>query len=106
MSLHTEFSLERNITTDIGMNFSSMQVTFKIINKKHERMYSILCRICSKLTISILTLPVPIQDEEKKIKLNFHFHTSLWCLKRFYEGLKGLHKTFWGTTKCENENLT
>ena len=22
-----------------------------------------------------------------KIKLNFHFHTSLWCLKRFYEGL-------------------
>ena len=21
-------------------------------------------------------------------------HTSLWSLKRFYEGLKGLHKTF------------
>ena len=34
-----------------------------------------------------LTLPVPIQDEEKKIKLNFYFLTSLWCLKRFYEGL-------------------
>ena len=32
-----------------------------------------------------------------KIKLNFYFHTSLWCLKKFYEGLKGLkglHKTF------------
>ena len=27
----------------------------------------------------------------KKINLNFYFHTSLWCLKRFYEGLKGLH---------------
>ena len=30
-------------------------------------------------------------------------HTSLWCLKRFYEGFKGLQKTFWGTTrKCKN----
>ena len=25
---------------------------------------------------------------EMKIKFNFYFHTSLWCLKRFYEGLK------------------
>ena len=25
---------------------------------------------------------------------NFYFHTSFWCLKRFYEGLKGLTKTF------------
>ena len=23
------------------------------------------------------------------INLNFYFHTSLWCLKRFYEGLIG-----------------
>ena len=30
--------------------------------------------------------------QSEKIKLNFYFHTSLWCLKRFYEGLKGLHK--------------
>ena len=30
-------------------------------------------------------------------------HTSLWCLKRFYEGFKGLQKTFGGTTrKCKN----
>ena len=29
----------------------------------------------------------------EKINLNFYFHTSLWCLKRFYEGLGGLHKT-------------
>ena len=42
-------------------------------------------------------------ERREKIKLNFYFHTSLWCLKRF----KGLHKTFWGTTKkCDNENLT
>ena len=31
----------------------------------------------------------------------------MWCPKRFYEGLKGLHKTSWGATKkCENKNLT
>ena len=29
-------------------------------------------------------------------------HTCLWYLKRFYEGPRGLHKAFWGTTKkCE-----
>ena len=40
----------------------------------------------------ILTLKDPFISEsciEIKIKLNFYFHTSLWCLKRFYEGLKG-----------------
>ena len=54
-----------------------------------------------------LTLLVPISDEKKKVKINFYFHTSLWSLKRFYKGLKSLHKTFWGATKkCENKNLT
>ena len=57
-----------------------------------------------------LTLNVPCISEnciEIKIKLNFYFHTSLRCLKRFHEGLKGLHKTFWDTTKkCENKNST
>ena len=42
----------------------------------------------------------------EKNNLNFYFHTSLWCLKRFYEGLKDLHKTYWDTTKkFENKNL-
>ena len=36
----------------------------------------------------------PNPGRREKIKLNFYFHTSFWCLKRFYEGLKGLHKTF------------
>ena len=37
-----------------------------------------------------LTLNVPCISEsciEIKIKLKFYLHTSLWCLKRFYEGL-------------------
>ena len=63
-----------------------------------------------KKTSDPLTLKDPCISEsciEIKIKLNLYFHTSLWCLKRFYEGLKGLHETFWGTTKkCENKNLT
>ena len=54
----------------------------------------------------MLTLKDPFISEsciEIKIELNFYFRTSLWCLKKFYEGLK----TFWGTTKkCENKHLT
>ena len=43
----------------------------------------------------------------EKINLNFYFLTSLWYLRKFYEGLKGLHKTFWGTAKkSHNENLS
>ena len=46
----------------------------------------------------------PNPGRREKIKLNFYFHTSLWCLRRFYEGLD---KVFWGTTKkCENKNLS
>ena len=56
--------------------------------------------------MTYLTLPLPCISEsciEMKIKLNFYFHTSLWCLKRFKEGL---YKTFGDTTKkCENKTL-
>ena len=47
----------------------------------------------------------PNPRRSKKSKLILYYHFSLWCLKRFYESLKGLHKTFSGTTKCENKNL-
>ena len=30
--------------------------------------------------------------QREKIKLNIYFLTSFWCLKRFYEGLKGMQK--------------
>ena len=59
--------------------------------------------------INLLTLKDPIISEsciEIKIELNFYFLTSLWCLKRFYEGLKGLPKTFRDTAKkCGRKNL-
>ena len=44
-----------------------------------------------------LILPVLCISEsyiEIKINLNFYFQTSLWRLKSFSEGPKGLHKTF------------
>ena len=36
----------------------------------------------------------PDPGRREKIDLNFSFQTSLWCLRRFYVGLKGLHKIF------------
>ena len=49
----------------------------------------------------------PDPGQREKIYINSYFHTSLRCLKRCHEGLKVLHKTFWGTTKkCENGNLS
>ena len=36
----------------------------------------------------------PNPGRRKKIKLNFYFHFSLWCLKKFYEGLKAFLKPF------------
>ena len=54
----------------------------------------------------ILNPSHPNPGQREKIKLNFYFHTSLWWLKRFYEGLKGLHKILWGTTEsCENKKF-
>ena len=43
----------------------------------------------------------------EEINLNFIFTLPCRASKVFYEGLKGLHKAFWGTTnKRENENLS
>ena len=41
---------------------------------------------------------------QNKNNLKFYFRTCLWCLERFYKGLKDLHKTFRGTRKeCEKK---
>ena len=36
----------------------------------------------------------PDPRRREKNSLSFYFQSSLWCMKSFYEGLKGLHKTF------------
>ena len=65
--------------------------------------YKDLDKTLQSSMVPLLTLNIPCISEscvEIKIKLNFCFHTFLWCLK-------GLQKTFQGTTKkCENKNLT
>ena len=56
----------------------------------------------------VINPPRPDPKQRGKINLNFYFHTSLWCLKRFYEGhcVESV-QTFWSTTKrFENKNLT
>ena len=41
-----------------------------------------------------LTLKSPDPEQREKINLNFYYHSSSRCFQRFYEGLKGLQKTF------------
>ena len=53
-----------------------------------------------KQCVGFVNTSRPIPGRWRKIKLNFYFHTSLWSLKKFYEGLKGT------TKKCENKKLT
>ena len=36
----------------------------------------------------------PDPERLEKINKNVYFHSSLWYLKRFYKGLKGLPKAF------------
>ena len=69
-------------------------------------MYKPQSKLDKKNNPRILTVPVLISDEERKLTEILYFHISLCCLKRFYEGPKGLHKTFSNTTKkSENQNL-
>ena len=71
--------------------------------KSYRKCYKIfnVCLAIWRTRIYIgLTLPVLYILEsciKINISLNFYCHTSLWCFKRFYEGHKDLHKTFWGT---------
>ena len=56
-------------------------------------------------TYLLLNPSLPEPGQRENANFNFYFHASLWCLKRFYEGVKGPNKTIWGTTKrCENLN--
>ena len=57
----------------------------------------------------ILALNVCISESciEIEIKLNFYFHTSLWCLKRFCEGLTKKNFTLSLINNCSlSNNLT
>ena len=81
-----------------GRSFYQLKLQVDRIDKKFGINYHRLFFLND--TTNLIFNPCrPKPGRRKKIKLNFYFHASLWCLTRFYEGLKGLHKTYWGTTK-------
>ena len=69
------------------MHWSLMSVTNSFITQ---------AKVAPFYTMRELTLPVnhfrSDHGRREKINLIFYNHTSLWCLKRFFEGLR---KTFW-----------
>ena len=81
-------------------NFPAEKYLFEVINHVLNVALNVF-KVNSKVNnlkhvLTILTLSSSCISEsciKIKINLNFYFHT-LWCLKRFYEGLKRLHKTF------------
>ena len=76
-------------------------------NKKHLGEVSSDVNITNKSVALLINPPCPNPGRREKIDSNFYFLTSLRYLKMFYEGLKGLHEIFCGTTKkCENKNLS
>ena len=96
------FLLSGGTRIDNNEYLESLENATGLIVCTEEQIQKLL--ICFELK-RYLTLNVRIPDKLKKVK--FLFSTSLRCLKRFYEGLKGLYTTFSGTTKkCENKNLT
>ena len=60
------------------------------------------CKNLKEINNFELTLPTPFISESCiriKTNANFYFQTSLWCLKRFYEGLNFLFSSRIGTRR-------
>ena len=79
-----EWKLQKILTTKILLTYC-----FKFIVSKKSSVF-LWCR-CK---VIYLNPSHPNSGRREKINLNFYFHISLWCLKRFYEDLKGFHKIF------------
>ena len=50
----------------------------------------LILEICFKFSFNVLCISESCI--EIRVKLNFYFQTSLWCPKKFYEGLKEVRK--------------
>ena len=91
--------LQSILNFSLKLKFASTVALYSSIKQS-----SGLCKIdCQRILLEIdsinvfdisvplfLKLPAPCILEsylKVKINLNFYFHTSLWCLRRFYEGL-------------------
>ena len=105
----------------LAFSFSTMQrsnlcnqvyVALLVLFKRDIFLYQYVNTKNSTIILFKFTIPMNkdwrrFSFEREKIKWNFYFHALLWCLERFYGGLKGQHETFWGTRKqCQNKNLS
>ena len=83
-------------------HFTSSQTFSKYnVNKKLEHLTT-----WNEIQRSLRTPWYPFRPDKQKTLAAFFISHFLWCFKRFYEDLKGIHKTSWGTKKkCEN-NIT
>ena len=68
--------------------------TFEMKPLRYEKIYIsiLIIFICFGFVETYINPSLPDRERTEKINLNFHFYTVLWCLKRFYEDPKGLHK--------------
>ena len=80
-------------------HFTSSQTFSKYdVNKKLEHLTT-----WNKIQRSLRVPWYPSRPDKEKTLAAFFISQFLWCFKRFYEDLKGIHKTSWGTKKnCEN----
>ena len=81
------FSLDFKVFSNVS--FSSSLQTPGYFRKKMVKTFNITAILSKPLTHDQATLGflILIRDDEKKLT-----QTSLWCLKRFYEGLLRHHK--------------
>ena len=74
---------------------STPRVLFLILAMSQGK-FTLLLPFCMKIFLTRPVLCISESCFEIKINLHFYFHNSLWCLKRFYEGLKGKRQcTLW-----------
>ena len=71
-----------------------LTLTRKLLERRRSNLFIASFEYILYTKLDALDPSRPDPGQREKINLNFYFHTSLWCLKRFCEGLKGLHKTF------------
>ena len=89
--------------TDVSDNFSITVLFLKKISISVNMLMNGLkiCFSCifvyngvnSPLICHFVNPSCPDPGRGEKINLDCYFHTSLWCLKRFYEGPKGLQSS-------------
>ena len=97
MEFFSELKAATNSIQESGFDRSEIKNSPSLDHVRSRKVYQYKIIFPTIITSWSLTLPTLCITEsciKTKINLIFYFHTSLWCLKRLYEGRTGLHKTF------------